>query len=167
MKDLFGIIYCLFDSLFGQNLADYLWGYDCNMQSFSNTNVFNRIGLLTLLLSFVIVFSYYYLINHPRFNRWWSWLVMLGVTGATGLFLGYGWTVADFHKGLMGDCLLYLRDANGEITSSLIRESDCWMFGVVNGILSIGFFILFSLAINIGGRLIPRLASRNCKYSPF
>lgn len=167
MKDLFGNLYCWFESLFGQNLAEHLWGYNCETQSYSNSNAFYGIGLITISISLVMVIIYYYAINHPRFNRWWSWLIMLGATGVVCLFVGYQWTATDFINGYIGDCLMHIRDEEGNIISYLIHEADCWMFGVANFIISIGFFIAFSLVVNVVGRFIPLLASRNCKYSPF
>lgn len=167
MKDLFGSIYCWFESLFGQNLAEYLWGYNCETESYSSSNAFYGIGLITLAISLTLVIIYYYVINHPRFNRWWSWLIVLGVTGTISLFVGYQWTATDFLNGYIGDCLMYIRDEEGNITSYLIHESDCWMFGVANLFISVGFFIVFSFIVNVVGRVFPQLASRNCKYSPF
>ncbi|WP_203558315.1 hypothetical protein [Bacteroides sp. 224] len=167
MEDVLGSIYCWFESLFGQNLANYLWGYDCATQGYSNPNIFNSIGLIALAVSFVSTISYYYIINHPRFNRLWSWLLVLVINGIANLLIGYYITATDFANGTIGDCLMHTRDEAGNIISWHIFETDCWMFGVSNLIVSTGFFILFSLIIIILGRLIPQLASRNCKYSPF
>lgn len=167
MEDFLGNIYCWFESLFGQNLAEHLWGYNCKSQSYSNSNLFNNVGLIALTISLFIAIIYYYVINHPRFNRWWNWLIMLGVGGVINLLIGHYITATDFVNGYIGDCLMYVRDEEGNIISYLIHEADCWMFGVANLIVSIGFFIAFSLIINVLGRIIPQLASRNCKYSPF
>jgi len=158
MKNLFGDIYCWFEPLFGQNLAEHLWGYNCETLAYER-NAFNTIGLITLAISFLIVMIYYYGINHPRFNRWWSWLIILGITGTINLFIGYYWTATDFHYGYIGDCLMYVRDADGVIISHLIHESDCWKFGVANFIVSIGFFTILSF--------IFKWWSTNCKRSPF
>ena len=167
MKDLFGSLYCWFESLFGQNLAEHLWGYNCETESYSNSNAFYGIGLITLAISLTLVIIYYYVINHPRFNRWWSWLIVLGVTGVISLFVGYQWVAIDYVNGYIGDCLMYVRDGDGNIISYLIHDADCWMFGVANLIISIGFFMLISFIVNVVGRFSHQLASRNCKYSPF
>lgn len=167
MTDLFGSIYCWFEFLFGQNLAEHLWGYNCETQSYSNSNSFSGVGLITLAVTLVVVLIYYYVVNHPRFNRWWSWLITLIGTGFFSLFIGYYLVANDFINGYIGDCLMYIRDEEGNIISYLIRENDCWMFGLANFFVSLGFFIIFSLIFNILGRFIPKLASRNCKYSPF
>jgi hypothetical protein len=166
MEDLFGNLYCWFESLFGQSLADHLWGYSCETLSYSNSNAFYGIGVITFAISLIMAITYYYVINHPRFNRWWSWLIMLGITGIVCLFVGYQWTATDFINGYIGDCLMHVRDTDGNILSYLISENDCWMFGVSNLIVSFGFFLLFSGIILLLGRLVPQIASRNSKYSP-
>jgi hypothetical protein len=158
MDEILGTIYCWFESLFGKYLADYLWGYDCQTQSFTGKIIFNQIGLIAIVISFVLVLVYYYVINHPRFHRWWHWSMILLLSGIINFFIACGWLVSDFSNGLIGDCLMYIRDTEGDIVSHLIVESDCRMFGAVNFIVSSMFFILFSF--------MCKWWSRNCRYSP-
>ncbi|MDR1897728.1 MAG: hypothetical protein LBR10_13150 [Prevotellaceae bacterium] len=159
MNEILGQIYCWFESLFSQNFAEYLWGYNCDTQQYDNPNMFNQVGLLSIVVSLICVLLYYYAINHPRFSRWWHWLIVLIASGAINLFIGYGWTISDFRNGVIGDCLMYVRNEQGDIVNQLIYETDCWMFGVTNFIVSSGFFIIFSFALRWG--------SSNCRYSPF
>lgn len=163
METLLGKIYCLFESLFGQHLAEYLWGYNCETQVYDNKNLFNVIGLITISLTVLFVIGYYYLpcwlFNHPRSNRWWNWLIILVVAGIINFFIAYGWTINDFLNGMIGDCLMYVRDSEGNIVAQLIYQSDCLLFGVANFLVTILVFILSSLLI--------KWWSRNCKYSPF
>jgi len=162
MEEILGTIYCWFDSLFSQNFAEYLWGYNCNTQDFSNSNLFNSIGTITIGISLLFVLVYYYLpcwgCNHPRFNRWWNWLIMLFIAGIINFLIGYGWTINDLLNGSIGDCLMYERDPDGNIISQLIDEKDCWLFGLSNLFVSSIFFVL--------GSLIFKWWSRNCKHSP-
>ena len=158
MEDFLGNIYCWFESIFGSNLADHLWGYDCLTQSYSNPNIFNQIGSLTIFIALFLVIIFYYIINHPRFNRWWNWLIILGVAGLICLIIGYAWTINDFLNGNISDCLMYTRDENNNIISQHIFKTDCWMFGLANMFVSFLFFIVFSLTLKWG--------SRNCKHSP-
>lgn len=159
MEEILGNIYCWFESLFGQNLADYLWGYNCNTQAFDSKIPFNIIGLITIAISFVSVSTYYYLINHPRFNRWWSWLSVLGFTCIVSWCLGFWWTYSDYQNGMIGDCLMYTRNSQGAIISDLISTSDCIGFGIANAAVTLILFIIISFLI--------RSKSRNSKYSPF
>jgi hypothetical protein len=158
MNYFLGEIYCWFESLFGLYLADHLWGYNCNTQQFDGANIFNQVGLITVVVSLCIVLLYYYVINHPEFNRWKSWLLMLGISGIIHFFIAYGWVVADYMNGTIGDCLMYMRDANGNIIAELISESDCIMFGVANFIISALWFILFSFLL--------KWKSRSANHSP-
>jgi len=162
MEELIGNIYCWFESIFGQNLAEYLWGYNCQTEIYDGKNLFNSIGVITIGISFVLVLAYYYLplflFNHPRSNRWWNWLIILLIAGIFNFFVAYGWTINDFLNGNIGDCLMYQRNSNGEIISQLIYKKDCWLFGLSNFFISAMFFIAWSL--------IFKWWSRNCKYSP-
>jgi len=162
MEEFLGKIYCWFDSLFGQNLAQHLWGYNCLTEVYDGKILFNSIGLITVIITLVFVLLYYYLpipgLNHPRSNRWWNWLIILLVAGVINLFIGYAWTLHDFLSGNIGDCLMYTRDATGNIVSQLITKGDCWIFGMTNFIVSMLFFVLFSF--------IFKWKSRNCKHSP-
>jgi len=158
MNDILGTIYCWFESLFGQYLGEYLWGYDCNTQTYDGKNLFNSIGLVTIAVSLVLVLIYYYVINNTRFSQWWHWAIVLLVSSILNFFIAYGWTISDYQNGVIGDCLMYTRDDGGTILSQLIYGSDCWMFGLSNFFVSIMFFILFSFMF--------KWWSRNCKHSP-
>jgi len=158
MGELLGSMYGWFESLFGQHLGDYLWGYNCETQAYDNRNLFTQTGLAAIAISLVFVLVYYYLINHPRFNRGWHWCLVLLVSSLLNFFIAGGRVVSDFTNGRIGDCLMYARDANGKIVSQLIYKSDCWMFGVANAFVAALFFILFSF--------IFKWWSRNCKHVP-
>jgi hypothetical protein len=159
MDELLGNIYCWLESLFGQNLGEYLWGYDCNTQTYGGKNLFNTIGLITLAVSFLSVLAYYYFINHTRFAQWWHWLIVLIVSGVINFFIAYGIVINDFLNGSIGDCLMYIRDEEGNVVSQLIYESDSWAFGLSNFFVSTLFFIVFSFMF--------KWWSSNCKHSPF
>jgi hypothetical protein len=159
MSEILGKIYCWFESLFGQYLGEYLWGYDCTTQDYGGKNLFGVIGLITLAVSLAFVLIYYYVINHTRFAQWWHWLIVLLISGIANLFIGYGWTISDFLNGAISDCLMYTRDENGEIVSQLIHGIDCWLFGLANFVISVLFFFVLSFVF--------KWWSRNCKHSPF
>lgn len=162
MEEFLGNIYCWFESLFGKNLGEYLWGYNCETQVYDGNNLFNAIGVIAILLSLIFVWAYYYLplplFNHPRSNRWWNWLIILLIASGINFIIGYGWTIKDFLNGNIGDCLMYTKDAEGNIISQLINKRDCWLFGLSNFFVSAMFFI--------GWTLLLKWGSRNCKHSP-
>lgn len=157
MENLLGNMYCWFESFFGQNLGEHLWGFDG--ENYTLPIKFNTIGIIALCVSLVTVLCYYYLINHPRFSKWWSWLIVLVVNGIINLVIGYAICVSDYLDGNIADVLMYTRDDNNEIVDSLISTGDCWGFGIANFFISTIFFFGFTL--------LCKWKSRNAKYSPF
>ena len=79
MSEFFGSIYCWLEDFFGIELAENLWGESSPEQL---RNMFIGIGLTMLVISLVVAVCYYYVINHPRLNNWWGWLIFLGVNAA-------------------------------------------------------------------------------------
>jgi len=152
----FETIYRWFASLFGGDMADYLSGYVCPSEEseggYLASNQFIMYGVIALGIAFVVMFFYYYIINHPRFNKWWSWLLMLLLVGLSNLFIGALITSDDLSVGNMGECLI-----NGE--NGGIYDSNCWMFGLADFWVSAIFFIIFSIGL--------KWWSTNCKRTPF
>ncbi len=154
-----GTIYCWFKSFFGLDLAEHLWGWDMTTGDYTKANQFNSIGLYMIILTLFLVIFFYYILNHPRFNRWWNWLIVLGVN----LFLNflYAWriTLSDLNTNAISDDLLYVRNPDtGQIISQKIVESNCVYFGITNAIIATIVFILLSFML--------RWWSRNCSTCP-
>lgn len=159
MENLLGNIYCWFQSLFGQDLSYYLWGYNPETEGFDNPNIYNFVGIITIPLTLLIVLIFYYVIAHPKYCKWWSWLITMGLTGLVSLFIAYGIVKSKWLNGYIHDSLMYLRDESGEIVSVLIGETNCWGFGIANMIISFISFVIFTL--------IFKWTSRQLKYVPF
>lgn len=140
----FETIYRWFISFFGGDMADYLSGYVCESDTseggFLGRNQFTMYGFIALGIALAIVLIYYYVINHPRFVKWWSWMLMLLLVGVLNLIIGGAMTVGDLNAGEIGDCLL-----NGE--NGGVYASNCWMFGLANFFVSAIFFIIFSIGL--------------------
>lgn len=152
MGNFFGVIYCLFERLFGIELADYLWGIASPL---STTNQFIGIGLWMLGISFFMVMLYYYIVNHPKIATWWGWLIFLGANALINFFVGWQWVLSDYYEGKMVE----LDPATNMQVPLNITSSELLSFGVADMILSIFVFILFSL--------ILKWKSNNCSNSPF
>lgn len=152
----FETIYRWFASLFGGDMADYLSGYVCPSDEseggYLASNQFLMYGLIALGIALAVVLIYYYVINHPSFNKWWSWLLMLVVVGLSNLFVGALMTSGDLAAGNIGECLI-----SGE--NGGIYNSNCWMFGFANFFISAIFFIIFSIGL--------KWWSTSCKRTPF
>lgn len=137
-------------------MTDFLSGYVCPSEEteggFLASNQFVMYGFIALGIALFFVLLYYYVINHPRFNRWWSWLIVLLIVSSANLFIGAGMTLGDLGAGNIEECII-----NGE--NGGIYESTCWMFGIANFLVSAIFFILFSIGL--------KWWSTNCKRTPF
>lgn len=159
LEELSGNLYCWFQSFYGQNLSEHLWGWQDTTQDYTGELVYNTVGLYTIIISAIIMYLYYYVIDHPRFSKWWHWGIMALLNSTICLLIGYYQTFSDYSNGKIADSLLYLRDQNGNIIEELIYSSDCWGFGIANIFVGFIFFLLFSLLFHWW--------SINAKYSPF
>jgi len=151
---MFDAIYGWFSSLYGGDLDSYLLGYICptkDMEASWGASHYAMYGFIALGIALAVVLIFYYVINHPRFNKWWSWVLMLVLVGLSNLFIGAGITLGDLWAGDIGDCLI-----NGD--NGGIYSVNCWMFGLANFFISAIFFIIFSFGL--------KWWSTNCKRCP-
>jgi hypothetical protein len=108
--------------------------------------------LVMILISMLVAFCYYYIINHPKFNRWQHWLTMLAVNFVINFLVSGIW----IYKYATNPNDIDILNA-ADIT---VTPLECFLgFGLDNGIWSIIFFIITSFII--------KWWSSNCKYSPF
>ncbi len=150
---IFKLIYSWFYSIYSMYLFDYLKGMDCN-GFFVGPDHFITIGGRMLLVSLAIAVIYYYAINHPRFNRLWSWLIMLFSTAVINFTVGFSYVYNRLNEGQIPSCFMETED--GE---QLLTNSNCILFGLTNALIGVFFFFFFSMII--------KWWSRNSKYSPF
>lgn len=159
MADFLGQIYGWFQSLYGQDLSYYLWGYDPATGAYTNPNIYNHVGIIGIAVALVLVLVFYYIINHPRFCKWWSWLITLIVNGVIALFVGYGIVASKYVNGFIPQQLMYQYDEQGNVVAYLIGNQHCWGFGIANMIVCTMFFILFTFMF--------KWWSSNAKHVPF
>ena len=145
---MFETIYRWFISLFESNLAEHLRGWDEAVGDYSKSNLFTIVGIITLAIVFMVCVIYYYILNHPRQNRWWKWLFFwLLPVAVLNFFIAFGITLTDmFAENISSDLLP-------------ITWLNCLGFGFTNFIISALLFVFISFTIKWG--------SSNCKYSPF
>lgn len=152
MGEFFGSIYCIFEDFFGLDLAEYMWG---SSSPLSQTNSFIGVGLWMFGISLAMVLLYYYVVNHPRLNNWWGWLIFLVVNAVINFIVGWQWVLKDFY-----DSKMVTVDPSTNLQVPLnIGETEILCFGVSNMLLSIAAFIIFSF--------ITKWWSTNCSRSPF
>lgn len=136
-------IYRWFVSLFGSNLAAHLSGWDEATGDYTKANIFSLAGIIALIIAVALCVAYYYIINHPRFNRRWSWVTVAVAVAALNFGAGLGLTLSEVTK---------------ESDIAAISWVDCLGFGFANLIVALLFFTICSFAI--------KWWSRNCKLSP-
>lgn len=153
MEELLGNIYSLLDSLYGQPLSEYLWGYNCESQDYSGDLIYNQIGIVAILSAIIVPPIYYYLWNPVRNQRLKYWGLM-AITAFINLLIAYFMISSDFENGLIGDCLLY--DDKG---IPVMGSTNIVMFGFVNALFTAALFFLFSMLYKWG--------SKTVKYYPF
>lgn len=152
MDNFFGSIYCWFESLFGLDLAEYLWGY---MSPLSTTNQFISIGLWMLGISLGMAALYYYALDHPKISAWWGWLIFLVFNAIINFIVGWQWVLDDYYAGKM-----VVLNPETDLTEPInVGMSNMLSFGAANMLLSILAFFIFSMLIKWG--------STNSPNSPF
>ena len=55
----------------------------------SQENLFSYIGLISIITSFVLVISFYFIINRPSFSRWNHWLYVLLINFLIAFLIGF------------------------------------------------------------------------------
>lgn len=152
MGEFFGSIYCWLEDFYGLELADYLWGQSSPEQQ---SNMYIGIGLSMLCISSFMVVTYYYIVNHPRLNNWWGWLIFAAVNAGINFVVGWQWVLKDYYDGFM----VAKNATTGEMEKLHIYESDILAFGVTNMIDAILAFLIISYII--------KWWSTNCSRAPF
>ena len=135
--------------LYGAALFEHLKGWDDAIADYNPD--FCRFPMLfgvTVGIALAAFLLYFYLINHPRFNRWWSWLIVLAVVAISSFGYGHYVVSTDIAMGNIAPSL-----------QNLIGTANCYYFATYcMAVSSLIFFIL---------SLLFRRWSRNCKHSPW
>jgi hypothetical protein len=79
------------------------------------------LGYIAIISSILSVVIFYYIINHPRFNRWWSWFIVCGINAILNLIIGKNEGEYSIENGIA--------------------------FGIANAIVASAFFIIFSFCL--------------------
>jgi hypothetical protein len=94
-------------------------------------------------------------LNKPNFSRWYHWLLILLINFIISWFLGFWLPYLDYDTGNIAADIATSIDTNNMV-----------MFGLVNGILSLVWFSLFSILCRLLNRIVPSIAY-NTKDTPF
>lgn len=151
--NFFGTMYCWFENFFGLELANFMWGDQPPYQS--DSNMFLSVGWVMVAISLLFFFLFYYIINNPRLNHWWGWMLFWITNGLVNLIVGWSWTLSCLYAGDMD----IIDPSSGEQLPPDISALDCFCFGVTNMLLALFVMFLFSIAF--------KWWSRNCSKAPF
>lgn len=104
MEDFFSLFYR--NNLYGEQLYYHLRGWDDASGGFvASADKFPTIFLVTFGTALLMFLAYYYIFNHPRWNRWYHWLLPLFVSIGVGFGLAYGIVTTDLSAGVIADSL--------------------------------------------------------------
>lgn len=146
--EFFSLFYQL--NVYGQDLFYHLKGWDNGMQDFvAANNQFPTIWLVTFFSALLVFVVYYYILNHPRFNKVWHWLIAMAVLAIGIFFWSRGLVLSD----IAGISMHPIDPALN------VSADNALMFGVYNAVLSAIIFFFFSI--------VGRFGSKNCKNSPW
>lgn len=146
--EFFSFFYKL--NLYGEDLYYHLCGWDSSIQEFiADNNQFPLFWLVSFGAALLFFVLYYYILNHPRVNRLWQWLIALAIPVLIVFFYSRGLVISDIDGGS-------LHPIDPELN---IGYNNAMMFGLYNGILSGLFFFILSVFFRFG--------SKNCKNTPF
>ncbi|MBP7780678.1 MAG: hypothetical protein KA051_00900 [Paludibacteraceae bacterium] len=156
MGTIFGFLYGLLKSIFGNDLNEYLKGSYGSGGDDSVT--YFGIGLLTFILAAAFSFLYYKFAPVSK-SKCGAWVVWGLITAAIAGLVAYFWVKGDLDAGRM----IQVTDDG---TSNLpINVSNCIFFGVSNVIVSCVFYVLISFVWRLLAK--HRVISHNAANVPF
>ena len=136
-------------NFYGVELYEHLKGWDDTIMDYNpDYNQFPSISTSTFAICLIAFVLFYYVFNSPRFNRWWSWIIVLVTVGASTYSWGYRVVNVDIISQSIAPSLI-----------AKIGTLNATMFGLYNLILSIVVFFVLSMCF--------RHWSKNCKHSPW
>ena len=119
------------------------------------------VGIITLIVSGLVAFAYYvWPLNHPRFNAWKSWILMLIVAALLNFGIGIGCGYSRVQSVNESDeaCELILEDAESDLTDE-ITIGDYMGYGLSNIFVGSIFFISCCIPLTF--------YKGNARFSPF
>ena len=146
--DFFSLFYQL--NVYGEDLFYHLKGWDNGLQDFvAANNQFPTIWLVTFSSALLVFVLFYYIMNHPRYNKFWHWLITMAEL-ALGIFI---WSRSLVLSDIAGSSLHPVDPALN------VSADSAMLFGLYNAVLSAIFFFFLSI--------IGRFGSKNCKNTPW
>ncbi len=131
MKEIFASFYELFSRLgfYNTDLGLYLYGFDCTTGTFERNSLYPMFGWIMILGSIIMAALFYYIINHPRFNKWTHWLLILGISSLFQYAIPY-FTLSDHLEvgRICGDLIVHKSDISGFAFTNLFLALVIYIF---------------------------------------
>ena len=113
-----------------------------------NNNFYLPIFIITMVVVVISALAYYYLLNHPRYNRWYHWSIWCSITCLINSIITW----------IAASDMLYTFYAEQGMDAGF-SWTNYFVISAVSYLWSNVFFLIFSFIIKWG--------SCNCKRSPF
>jgi len=136
MNDFFAALYELGDAF---NLGNF------SMELYVN-KLYIPVGISLFLSVILLLVIFYYLIDHPRFNKWPHWLLYVAIICILNFGLAFFFTYSELS-------LIYQIQ-----NTPLPYWADFWIFSLIN--------FLYAFLLSIAVSLMIRWWSRNCSTCP-
>ncbi len=139
MKDFFNVFFAaLYENIPGGYMDDF-------SQILFDNYVYFRVGIWMLITSLIFMVILYYILNSPKLNNWFVWVLFLIANAIINYFwIGKSLVINIFEQ--LGLIMNY-------------EEHYFSTFALNNALYSILFFLIFSFSL--------RYWSRNCSRTPF
>lgn len=107
-------------------------------------HIYNVFYIATFIIVGIVAVVYYLVLNHPRLNRWFHWLVANVIASlGTAIFV-------------------YLRAKDTVMNARVSEKVSINEYIILVVIAFVSAFVIFTLV-----SLLIKWVSTNCKYSPF
>lgn len=104
------------------------------------------VGLTLIISVFLSLLVFYYLIDHPRFNKWTHWLLFVGIVSVLNFGVAFFFSYSELS-------LIYQLQG-----TQLPYWADFWIFSLIN--------MLYSLLLAVILSYLVRWWSINCSTCP-
>ena len=126
MNDFFATIYELGSVFYLGDFSDVVY----------DNNLYMPVGIVLSISSLVGMLIYYYIINHPRYARWYHWLGCAATVGVINAGYAY-WTI-----------LSKLEIIYAEVDETVPFSTEFFSFSVVDFLWTLIFCLVVTMLIN-------------------
>lgn len=131
MLDFFANLYELFINAYGNELADHLYGAECDTGEIFG-GYYVVVGVLMIVVTLMLSAIFYYVYVKPSKKEWYHWTYWLLSCILLQFIIAFYLPWRDLTANLVCDSFMF-------------QTEDCVLFGIVNALLSGILFFIVSL----------------------